>query len=309
MPAPAVWGHVCLMSFALFGLGHFAAVNANQYARACLSGWFRTVYLLAGMLAWALLLPVLSRSAERTWLRYGSLCLYITLTLHCIFCTVDGAHIVPMAVIVLGCVLGIRHDVCDTLIFALVGSALGVGVSVYNVFDPVHETTAVVQCETHLSVLSLLVAGALHVYPATLIYVFQETSDVVHSAFVFSLALHAAPVVTLNLASGSVWVPVMVEAGYTHMLVGGVSLHEAVTLVAQVCLLLSSVMGAFWLLLRTLLRSPGVTPKTVFAVEPYFLLAIATTLLATLLLAFDYSVLIWVHAGTLGCILLLHILL
>eukprot|EP00961_Rhodomonas_salina_P011328 152038-Rhodomonas_salina.1 len=62
------------MSFALFGLGHFAAVNANQYARACLSGWFRTVYLLAGMLAWALLLPVLSRSVERTWLRYGSLC-------------------------------------------------------------------------------------------------------------------------------------------------------------------------------------------------------------------------------------------
>ena len=311
MPEPlspaTLFGSAILMCYALFGEGHFAVANAMHYGEACLSAPARVAVALAGLLAWPPLLLLCGRywvPRPRGKARHVPLLLHATLAVHAALSAVDGAHTVPLLLLLVAQFCTVRHDVTDALGAVVVVLPLGFATAVYGAATGVHDNRREMSCDTALSVGSLLLGGALYAHPVTALWLVLGPSLETGPAFVAALAAHAALVVCL--CGGLVWVPTLLESAYVDMLVGGVSGHETWALVAQIALLSLSAVAHAWLLVRLSAGAHGAPLERVLAAEPYFLTVFAIVGTALFLRNFDLLVLVCVQGAVLGTTLVCH---
>eukprot|EP00961_Rhodomonas_salina_P081269 1092894-Rhodomonas_salina.1 len=180
---------------------------------------------------------------------------------------------------------------------------------VVNLVEPVHTNHVPLKCsEARLfndidgalakrsgAMPALVLAGFLHLYPASVIYAFQRPSRAVNEAFQFTWGTHAVTAAVLCLAPGRVWVSALIRNSYIDMLVHGVSPHETATLVVQTATLFMTAVCTFWVMGRMISNTPGAREMTT---EAYLLSAILCITVACFLLNFDFEVVALVYGLT-----------
>jgi hypothetical protein len=301
-----VAGSAILMCYALFGVGHFAVANAMHYGAGCLSAPARVACALAGLLAWPPLLWFCGRywapGVPRGKVRHAPLAPLAALSVHAALSAVDGAHVVPLVLLLVAQLCAVRHDVCDALGAACVAAPLGLATVVWGAFVAVHDNRREMPCETSLAAAALVLGGALYAHPAAALWLAlgPETGP----ALVAALAVHAVLVGALH--GGLVWVPTLLAPAYVDMLRGGVSGHETWALVAQMSLLGLTAVAHVWLLVRLVAGPHGVPLPYVLSVEPYSLAVFAVLGAALFLLNFGLPVLVGAQGALLGVTLACH---
>jgi hypothetical protein len=285
-----VLAHVFEMCFALFGAGFALVVNADYYAEACLPHAARMLLVLAGMAA--AIITVVLAGGGGGWMRFTSLSVYWVLCLHGLLAVFEAHHRVSVALLALACAFVMRRR---GAVYASLAAAVALAAAVViNHASPLHARTREPVCEHHApAVLGLLAAGAVHAFPAAVVFsVSHDGSQPPLLAFAVAVFLHVLPLTVLRGA-----IPVMLHAPYTDMLVGGVSAREAATLVVQACALLAAGSAALWHMLFVLHAAGAAQPA------PYFVSVLIGAVAAFFLLNFAFGVLAVVVFGLAGAML------
>jgi hypothetical protein len=273
------------LCFALFGPGLFFAANAAHYATECFTGTPRVLLLLTGMAATAVLLPALrDLSGSGSWMRFTCLSGYCVFCLHGLLAVFETHHRVPVALLAMACLFVARQDAVVT---ALLGAFVAAVMFIWNYAAPLHDNARPEACEAAPAAIGLLLAGALHAFPAALLFASSGVFEL--NVFLAALLVHALPLAALN---ATVWVPVLLQASYADMLFGGVSPREAATLVVQACAQLTVCAAAAWLMMKLIGASGGLPHARLLEPAPYFAFVLVSVAAALFLLNFAFGTLV-----------------
>lgn len=293
---------VLLMSYALFGAGQVALVNADYYAAVCLAPWARFLLFLGGValagggITWA------RASREGGWMGYAALTIYATWCLQGALAALDTEHRVPLALLAIGYLLSIRHSRGDSLLVPLLVQIACWVLQIWHAADPQTNDRRQPPCDTATAVLALLAAGALHALPVAVMYDVTPTRTPAPegrlSALLVALILCLGLGVFTIFTRDGVYIPVLFSHAYVDMLIGGVSTRETVSLVMQVLVLVAVTGGTFNLMMRGMGRS--LSTARLFSPEPYMLTTLVAVGTALFLQDLPYTTLVvfqWVSLG------------